>query len=377
MASKYNGFLIFVNNYKKKEIENGKKPPHFKALINIVTPMWNELTAEEKNNYKKIAVELNSNEKKKKDAQQPKQIIDMHKNSSNFYEMQRFITKLFRSISNKNELLNKNFILVHINSHTHYGEHYYFPAEIAALEFNLKDGAKHTYHQIIGLSKIYPRGYAGGMREYSDKFHRISCWEPHPDDYEKILSEFVKFIEKVKDAEDTCEDLPYIYTIETEIGHNMMQTKQSLDQLYRTVYPENPEAVKNTKPIFNIGSLERLFNELMNKMEIERPITSSKTAHDILESDMYGSGLGCMYHEVRDIAFKCSKARVLQWMSNMCLFIHKYSGLHIRPGKHMAIQLKNGSKMMIENEDVPLSKFNLKYEISQSTTTQKPNNHLS
>lgn len=42
---------------------------------------------------------------------------------------------------------------MHINCHTHNGEQYYFPAEIAALEFNLLNGVSRTYHQIIGLCK--------------------------------------------------------------------------------------------------------------------------------------------------------------------------------------------------------------------------------
>lgn len=115
----------------------------------------------------------------------------------------------------------------------------------------------------IYLAKIYPRGFAGGLREYSDKFHQISCWANHPDNYEQILAEFIHFIEvniiyklnifnisyqyyicfffffqKVKDSKDKSEDLPYIYTIETEIGFNMMQAKNSLNTLYRTVYPQ-------------------------------------------------------------------------------------------------------------------------------------------
>lgn len=33
------------------------------------------------------------------------------------------------------------------------------------------------------------------MREYSEKFHEISCWHEHPDDYENILLDFLKFLE--------------------------------------------------------------------------------------------------------------------------------------------------------------------------------------
>lgn len=51
------------------------------------------------------------------------------------------------------DLLGKNFILLHVNCHAHVGEHYYFPAEIAVLDFNLLNGVSRTFHRIIGLCK--------------------------------------------------------------------------------------------------------------------------------------------------------------------------------------------------------------------------------
>lgn len=51
------------------------------------------------------------------------------------------------------ELLKTNFILFHVNCHAHVGEQYYFPAEIALLEFNLLNGVSRTFHRIIGLCK--------------------------------------------------------------------------------------------------------------------------------------------------------------------------------------------------------------------------------
>lgn len=44
------------------------------------------------------------------------------------------------------------------------------------------------------LAKISPRGFAGGMREYSEKFHKIFSWENHPDNYENILINLITFI---------------------------------------------------------------------------------------------------------------------------------------------------------------------------------------
>lgn len=81
---------------------------------------------------------------------------------------------------------------------------------------------------------------------------------------------------------------------------------------------------------------------------------------NILEHDFYGQGLGCMYHELREISFKCSKARVIQWMSNICININMYTGLNLVPGKHMATQLNDGSKLIIENEYFPLTAAELR-----------------
>lgn len=49
----------------------------------------------------------------------------------------------------------------------------------------------------ICLANIYPRGYAGGMKEYADKFHQILCWTDHYDDYDKILLDFIRFIKVI------------------------------------------------------------------------------------------------------------------------------------------------------------------------------------
>lgn len=42
---------------------------------------------------------------------------------------------------------------MHVNCHAHVGEQYYFPAEIAVLEFNLLNGVSRTFHRIIGICK--------------------------------------------------------------------------------------------------------------------------------------------------------------------------------------------------------------------------------
>ncbi|XP_026818394.1 uncharacterized protein LOC113557211 isoform X1 [Rhopalosiphum maidis] len=383
MAPKKSAYFIFLACHRDDEIKKGKKPSNYQELNFKLSPIWNNMTKDEKNKYKALAHKYNSNNSNFNEEQPLNYISDVQKNSRDFWNMPKQITNMFNYISNVQELLNKKFILLHINCHSHDGEQYYFPAEIAALEFNLKDGLSRTYHQIIGISKIYPKGYAGGMRVFSDKFHQINCWDEHPDDYRNIFFEFSTFLKdgiiNSTDLKEGTLELPYLYTVQSEIGVNMMKAKNSLERLYSTAFPEVD--AERCKSIFKIGNAEQLLLEIKKKMnlhlDVEKNLSSRNSVCNILESDFYGQGLGCMYHELRDISFKCSKARIIQWMSNICIHINTFTNLNLVPGKHMAAQLNDGSKLIIENAHLPLSAADLKLNKNASYDDILPNSIIS
>lgn len=356
MAPKKNAYFVFVEHFMKEEIKNGRKPENFKQLFQKLSPVWNGMSSDEKIYYKNEADKLNSHSEVKSSNHLDELFKTMHNNSNDFLAMKTNVKKMFELIPDEKQLLNKKFVLLHVNYHAHFGDQYYFPAEIALLEFSLLHGISRSYHQIIGISKIYPRGCAGGMREYSEETHKIACWEEHPDDYEKILLDILSFltgeINNLADVNDSL-DIPYIFTIESEVYADIMKAKSSLDRLYNTVFPHG-------KSIFKVGSLELLFLEIKKKMNLHLDVRSIKpewSVDKILNSRMYefGLGLGCMYHEVKEIAFNCSKARVIQWMSNICKHLNENTDLQLIPGKHVAITLNDGSKTIVENEDTSLN----------------------
>ncbi|CAI6374378.1 unnamed protein product [Macrosiphum euphorbiae] len=358
MASRKSPFAVFLNSHRIKEINKGNKAPTFKELCNKLSPIWNTLTDAEKEKYKDLASKYNSTRVKK---QPLKQISDQN-NSYDFSNMQKYITQMFECISNNEELLKKKFILLHINCHTEEQEQYYFPAEIAALEFSLIDGISRTYHQVIGISEIYPRGFAGGMKQFSDLFHRILCFDKHQDDYQQILLEFSTFLkdEIINDADlkEGTLDLPCLFTIESEIGTNMINTQKSLERLYSTAYPRVDD--ERCKSIFKIGSVQKLLLEIKKKLNLHlnpQNLRSGNSVCDILES----YGLGCKYHESRDISYECSKAHIIQWMTNICKnILCENTGLIIpKPGRHVPVTLRNGAKLIIENAHLPISREDL------------------
>jgi hypothetical protein len=191
MAPKKTAFSVFLICHRSDEIDKGKKASSFKELTTKLSPIWKNLTDDEKDKYKVLANKYNSTQQEK---QQLIHIMNLQNNSHAFWNMQKYVIKMLECIPNHEELLKKKFILVHINCHTQNEEQYYFPAEIAALEFSLMIGISRTYHQVIGISKIYPRGFPGAMRQFSDQFHQILCFDEHPDDYQQILLEFSTFL---------------------------------------------------------------------------------------------------------------------------------------------------------------------------------------
>jgi len=365
MAPKKNAFSIFIYNHRNEEIKKGNTPPSFQQLATVLTPLWNSMSAEEKNDYKILANEKNLNEK----ADFHPQIRNLHNNSDNYWIMHKHLSDIFENIKDEQQLLKKKFILLHVNCHAHVGEQYYFPAEIAAIEFNLSSGISRTFHRIIGISKIYPRGFAGGMRAYSDQLHQISCWNEFPDDYKTILLDFLKFLKgggrEYTDISQISLDLPYMYTLESDTYTDMMKTQSSLERLYKTVFPKHDFECSN---VFKVGSIERLLIEIRKKFNYHldsRSVQEGMSVRAILESDMYGTGLGCTYHEIRSIAFKCSKARVFQWMSNICKDISKINGLQLTPGRHTTILLRDGSRLITENPSIPLTKHEVKVDMTK------------
>eukprot|EP00102_Acyrthosiphon_pisum_P013594 XP_008183232.2 PREDICTED: protein maelstrom 2 [Acyrthosiphon pisum] len=364
MAPKRSPFFFFIICHRSDEINKGSKAPSFKELTIKLSPIWNTLTDDERDKYRVLAKIYNSTRLKN---QPLKQICDLQNNSHDFWNMQKYLTKMFECIPNNEELFKKKFILLHINCHTNIEERYYFPAEIAALEFSLIDGISRTYHQVIGISKIYPRSFPGGMIQFSNAFHQISCFDEHSDDYQQIFLEFSTFLKdgiiNHADFKEGTLELPYLFTIESEIigTNNMTNTKNSLERLYSTAYPRvDGERCKST---FKIGSVEKLLLEIKKKLNPNfdmQNLRSVNSVHRILESDTtYGYGLGCKYHELKEISNTCSKARVIQWMVNICMDICKNTGLSLKPGRHTAVQLRNGSKLIIENAHLPLSREDL------------------
>lgn len=57
------------------------------------------------------------------------------------------------------------------------------------------------------------------------------------------------------------------------------------------------DGAENYKSVFKIGSINQLLLEIKKKMKLNldpQNIRPGMSVHDILESDMFGRGLGCM-----------------------------------------------------------------------------------
>ncbi|XP_060845373.1 uncharacterized protein LOC132924956 [Rhopalosiphum padi] len=364
MAPKKSAYFTFLKRYRDYEIRKGRQPSSYEQLSVSLSPVWNNMTEGQKDRYKVLANRCISNTNH--NIEQPlNHISNEEEIRLAVYDMEKLVAEMFKNIPNDQELLNKKFILLHINCHSFDEEQYYFPAEISAIEFNLKNGLSRTYQQIIGFSenklKGCPPGHPYSMRRYAKQYHQIDCLDKHPDDYENIFFEFLTFLKdgiiNKTDVKEGKLDLPYLFTVESNVDeNNIKKTINSLERLYSSAFPEvDAEVCKST---FKIGNAEQLLLEIKKKMNL--PSDDDYHLVRVLEYEYYVQAFCCKYHEsIRTTNFKCSKARIIQWMTNICNHINTFIDLNLVPGRHMAARLNDHSILIIENAHLPLTAADL------------------
>ncbi|XP_026820082.1 protein maelstrom homolog [Rhopalosiphum maidis] len=365
MAPKKSPYFIFLTHYRDYEIRKGKKPSSYKQLSIELSPIWNKMTDAEKNKYKVLANKCISNTNHSKE-QPLSHISNSDEIRRAVCNMEKLVAEMFENIPNDQELLNKKFILLHVNCHSYDEEQYYFPAEISAIEFNLKNGLFRTYHQIIGFSKdklkaYPPPGYPSEMRIFSRQYHQIDCLDKHPDDYQNIFIDFLTFLKNEiinkTDVKEGKLELPYLFTVESDVDeNNIMKTINSLERLYSSAFPEVDTELCKSK--FKIANAEQLLLEMKKKMNLPM---DDDYLEGVLEYEYYTQSFCCEYHKTTCTTnFKCSKSRIIQWMTNICNHLNTYVDLNLVPGRHMAAILKDDSLLIIENAHLPLTSAELK-----------------
>lgn len=355
MASKkLTGYYVFLQREKYNEVLNGKTPVNMKYLAIKLIPVWCAMTKDQRSEYRKIARKINLR-CSAKSSKHLKEHASTHNDNDDRLVIETKVKKMFESITDEKQVLNKKFLLLHVNYHYRNGEKY-FPAEIAVQEFSLLNGISRTYHQIIGNAKVCPTGCCSGMFDYSHQVSYKTYWHEHPFDYKKISRDLIFFLKEGIDNEDGLLDLPFLFTFEPD--ECIQKAKWSIQKLFKTRSHGFEQIEFNPTHELQIVHIRLLFSEIVKKMSLTSiALRSWEQIFSTVDDSNRVLGLGCLYHHNSE--HNCSKARVRRWMCSMCNELHEHIGLNLIPGKHNPPFRPNRSLFFPDNKNETFSSQDL------------------
>ncbi|CAH0726728.1 unnamed protein product, partial [Brenthis ino] len=299
-----NAFMFFLSDFKEEQKKKGIIFNNINEAINAADPVWRDLSRSEKAKYdnmvQKQKQKLKNAEKKYTSTGIPISMIEnAEKEELEYKELERKdIKNLVNSRVVNNSLITMDIYLMDVNCYCKI-EQNYIVGEFTLLRFNIKDGIKETYHEIINPGPP-PIGYTYQMMLGSEEFGLEIHDENVPrSNYMQILANIVDYL-KLQDHKTNV--LPPIFALPEKV----QQVQNFILQMCQRAGED--------ETLFRVYKLDTLLFTLVNALKAESdegfPKESLATLHLKKDTFKYTPGIACEYHEGRDRLTECSQARV-------------------------------------------------------------------
>ncbi|XP_019878625.2 protein maelstrom homolog [Aethina tumida] len=323
---KKNAFFYFMQEIKQKSGFNNLEAQE------VAGEKWTRMTRDERRPYEIMASERRNNPQIKKYTSDGMDIEQIEKEEQEelvaISAMQQHIHNEMVALYKAKVIHEKNFFVIHINNFCYRQTvDKYYPAEIALLKFNLRDGVqeKNIFHSMVHPGQL-PLGFTASARLHSQNTHRI---KPPPsyaspsciNNMEQVFNELCKF---VKDHVDKDEPSPIVYVKEKY----MKQTKNILD-MWENDYNNNCYS--------GVYNLQFMFNELRSTIEQSDIAMSNSFGFGEISRDIYSHvpDIGCEFHESLGYQLHCSKSIVTRQAYIICENCCPVLNLKVIPGRHV------------------------------------------
>ncbi|KAG7302299.1 hypothetical protein JYU34_013795 [Plutella xylostella] len=327
-----NAFYFYMQHFKEEERKRGNMYKNLAEVAEAAGPLWKNAPPAVRAQFEDMA----KKEKQKNNIPEMKftshgisfaEIEAQAKELKNAEENERKDIKNMVKLKAFNDSIKfEDFYLMDVNYYCLAGSEYVI-AEFTILRFNLADGIKDDYHEIINPGTI-PIGYASDAK--------LACAElglemPDPDgrtNYVKVIANIMDYL-RVQDAGGRTV-LPAIYSMPDKVP----PIQNFVQQL--SIRASQDETV------FRIYRLDTLFYHLINAIRTRDdegfPKESLALAQLKKDSFRYNPGLACEHHETTgtdDKAVECTKSRVKRWAFTVLDHCCPVAGLDVRPGSHV------------------------------------------
>lgn len=349
---KANGFMMFMIEMRPRLEADGHTFPNGLMDVHpVCTPLWNNLTTEQKAIYNQRAKGGPMVKEEKMDSlgvplawkerEEQKKIIE----KTQVFQKIEDLVSYFHS---QGTLENNYFHLAHFNIAVATDEGEYPPCELAIVKFSLLNGITSTIHEFVDPGQLR-LGYAYEAGLHSEKTHRIpACGFKLFNKNYVAIANSIKNILRQPDG-----GFAPLFLVDEDMAKAvyildwLIEKSCQLDRSYDSCNP------------FKIYSLNKLFYELRRYANLNNPrlkFTSTTQVAEYFGSGMFqfSPNMACQWHEDQDNVTFCSLTRVRNYaytISDMCC---DYYGLTLLPNHHVPASIadEHRYKIMHETEKV-------------------------
>ncbi|CAH1637036.1 unnamed protein product [Spodoptera littoralis] len=329
------GFYYFMLDFKEQQRLKGVEYQALSEVVPVADPEWRSLPPSAKAKYEQIATKAkekrNMSNTKYASTGVPLQMIaqkEEEKQNAIDNEIQD-IKNIIKTKTFSNEILDEYFYLIDVNYYCKWEDGLYLIGESTVLRFNLRNGIKDYYPELINPGMI-PTGYASDVKEGCIEFGLDMPDEDSPSNMLDILANIIDFLRQ-KDVQS--KSLPPLFTMPEKLIHCRSFLQQMCLKASIPCFKDEDEN------IFRLYRLDTLFFHLINGIKTHKnegfPHESLALAVLRKDSFRYSQGLACKHHTDKGKPIECTDSRTFRWAYTVLDSCCPVAGIQVRPGNHV------------------------------------------
>ncbi|XP_047998023.1 protein maelstrom homolog [Leguminivora glycinivorella] len=327
-----NAYYFFMQDFREEQRKKGVNYGNLQEVAKAADPFWRDAPPPVRAKYEAMAkqAKMKNNVPEKKytstgislaeidqmQMEQQKAEEDEVKDIKSFVKLNSF--------SSNEALIHADIYLMDVNYYCQAGTEFII-GECTILRFNLIDGIKDNYHEVINPDRI-PPGYVSdikiGCEEYGLDMPDSSV---RTSNYFQILALTIDYLKQ--DRSHGNNTLPPVYTMPDKVAPvtNFIQQMCSRASEYDR--------------LFRVYKLDTLFYHMINalKSHEDEGFPKPSLALTQLKKDQfkYNPGLGCESHEKKDKSVECTLSRTQRWAYTILDSVCPVAGIEALPGCHV------------------------------------------
>ncbi|KAM3958767.1 germ-plasm component protein maelstrom [Aphomia sociella] len=324
-----NSFYYFMLDFKEEQRQKGINYANMSEVALAAGPIWKDAPPSLRSKFEERA----KREKEKRNIPLQKftsngiplsEIEQQEKDLRDAEETERKDIRNFVKLKSFNGSIKfEDIYLMDVNYYCKAGSEFVI-GEATLLRFNLQDGIKDTYHELINPPHI-PIGYASDIKLGSQELGLdIPDDTQNRSNFMQILANIIDYL---KQQYPDAKTLPPIFTMPDRVA----AVQDFILQMCSRAAEDDC--------IFRIYKLDNLFFTLINaiKTRNDEGFPKESLALTQLKKDpfKYTPGIGCEHHEAVDKSVQCTTSRTKRWayiiLDSCCPVV----GIDMEPGKHL------------------------------------------